>query len=95
MTRRLIRCLAAGKVQGVGYRWFACSKARELHLSGAVRNLRTGEVEIWFQGDPVRVDAYLVQLRRGPAGAQVANLEIIEPEESADYPDPFTIMPTV
>lgn len=94
VDRQSVRCIAAGRVQGVGYRWFACSKARGLGLDGAVRNLSSGQVEIWFRGDPTKVAAYLSELRQGPRGAEVTSLEILKPEESTDYPRPFRILAT-
>lgn len=41
-----------GRVQGVGFRWWAGGVARQLNLSGHVENLPDGQVEIRAQGEP-------------------------------------------
>jgi acylphosphatase len=50
-----------GHVQGVGFRWWARSRALELGLAGHARNLDDGRVEIVAQGPPGALDT-LVQL---------------------------------
>lgn len=47
-----------GRVQGVGFRWHACSIASQLGLTGWVRNLDDGTVEMEVQGN----DLYISQL---------------------------------
>jgi acylphosphatase len=49
-----------GRVQGVGFRWWAQGVARQLGLAGRVRNLPDGRVEILAQGEP---DAVRTMLR--------------------------------
>lgn len=47
-----VQVTVSGRVQGVGFRWWAQNTARALHLSGQVRNLHDGRVEIIAQGEP-------------------------------------------
>jgi acylphosphatase len=47
-----LRLTVSGRVQGVGFRWWAQNTARALNLAGRVRNLDDGRVEIIAQGDP-------------------------------------------
>jgi acylphosphatase len=47
-----VQITVSGRVQGVGFRWWAQNTARALHLAGRVRNLPDGRVEISAQGDP-------------------------------------------
>ena len=47
-----MRLLARGRVQGVGFRWFVKTSAQSLALTGWVRNLTDGSVEIEAQGPP-------------------------------------------
>lgn len=71
-----IYAIASGRVQGVGYRWFIQHHAEQLGLSGYVRNLPDGRVEMELQGESAMVDALLDKARVGPWTAQVSNLKI-------------------
>ena len=55
-----------GGVQGVGFRYTACLKARELGLTGWVRNLSDGRVEMEAQGPVSRLRALLIHLKSTP-----------------------------
>lgn len=67
-----------GVVQGVGYRWGCVREAERLGVSGWVRNLRSGGVELAAEGPPDAVDALLAWVRRGPSGARVMSLDVVE-----------------
>lgn len=66
--------LVSGIVQGVGYRAFAERNARELGLSGWVRNLDDGRVEIFVEGEPSRLEMYVERCHRGPRSAEVTEV---------------------
>jgi acylphosphatase len=53
----------AGRVQGVGFRYTARSLARGHEISGFVRNLADGGVELVVEGTPREVDAFLREVR--------------------------------
>lgn len=63
-----------GRVQGVGYRYFALYTARELGISGYVRNLPDGSVEVTACGDAAAVARFRECLREGPPLARVTRL---------------------
>lgn len=65
------RALVSGRVQGVGFRWFAADRAEHLGLTGWVGNLPDGRVEMVFQGPPGLVAEMEDWLRRGPVTARV------------------------
>ncbi|NOY15101.1 MAG: acylphosphatase [bacterium] len=66
----------SGLVQGVGYRNFAQRKALELGLSGWVRNLADGRVEVMAIGKKDQLLKFINHLKRGPVLAKVDGLQI-------------------
>lgn len=66
-----------GRVQGVGFRYFAQERARELRLVGVCRNLRNGDVEVVAEGERGALEALLVALKQGPRMADVENVEAV------------------
>jgi acylphosphatase len=89
------RVVVEGFVQGVGYRDFARRAALRLGVSGWVRNRLDGTVEAVIAGARADVEAMLAEMRRGPRGAAVANLLLLDPD-SADQArtGAFVIRPT-
>jgi acylphosphatase len=75
--------LIAGRVQGVGYRFYMQRKARELGLTGWVRNCRDGSVEAVIQGTSEAVETMVTWARRGPPSAVVAEVRITD--ATGDY----------
>ena len=63
--------LVRGRVQGVGYRASCCRKAKELGLSGWVRNLGDGSVEVQAEGPAHLLTELRLWCERGPRGAEV------------------------
>jgi acylphosphatase len=85
MVRAVVR--ARGQVQGVGFRVFVHGRARALGVTGFVRNLRDGRVEAAVEGPRAAVEALIEAVRRGPAGARVAGVEVRwePPRGEADF----------
>ena len=75
IARRLI---VSGRVQGVGFRFFAERAARELSILGFVRNLPDGAVEAVAEGEETAVARYVERLRQGPRLGRVTDLRIEE-----------------
>jgi acylphosphatase len=67
-----------GRVQGVGFRLYMERKARELGISGWVRNRRDGAVEAMVQGSSAAVETMIVWARRGPPSAVVAEVRVTD-----------------
>lgn len=65
------RLLVRGRVQGVGFRAFVAEAARAAGLSGWVRNLADGRVEVFAEGDPQALAALAEACARGPLLARV------------------------
>lgn len=80
-----------GRVQGVGFRWFAREAARELGLPGWVRNDADGSVEVAAEGPADAIHALRARLLEGPAGAAVAGMDELE-RVTIELEQPFTIL---
>jgi acylphosphatase len=70
------RYLISGRVQGVGFRFFAEGKAAREGLHGWVENLPDGRVKIAVQGDAEAVERFERHIRHGPPGARVTDVEV-------------------
>ena len=77
-----VRLHILGRVQGVWYRGWATDRARDLGLSGWIRNRQDGSVEALLCGSESRVRAMIEQCREGPPAARVERVI----EEPADEP---------
>jgi acylphosphatase len=79
------RFLVIGRVQGVGFRFFAEAQASVEGLHGFVRNLPTGQVEIEAEGDDESMGRFERALWRGPSGARVEDIasEALAPNHRA------------
>ena len=60
-----------GRVQGVGFRWYVVEKARELRLTGWVRNKPDGNVELAAAGNRDALAELEAAISKGPPGARV------------------------
>jgi len=67
-----------GSVQGVGYRYSAKIKAESLDIRGSVQNLRDGSVFVTAQGEKEAMDNFVRWCYKGPPGATVRNIEIVQ-----------------
>ena len=70
--------MAAGRVQGVGYRFFVEDKAERYALTGWVRNCSNGSVELEAQGLAADLQQFCDDLKEGPPAALVTGLQITE-----------------
>ncbi|HYU80410.1 MAG TPA: acylphosphatase [Vicinamibacterales bacterium] len=70
------RFLVSGRVQGVGFRYFTQDIAEREGVSGRVRNLPDGRVEVVAEGDEETLGRFEAALRRGPSHARVDDVEV-------------------
>ena len=87
MTRIAANLRIEGRVQGVGYRWWAVREARGLGLAGWARNRADGSVEVLAIGAPDAVDALEAACHEGPASARVTQVlrRPAQDDGSADF----------
>ncbi len=70
-----------GKVQGVGYRFFATRVARRLGLKGSIQNQRDGSIEAVVEGEKKTIDDWIEELKEGPRYAEVTKID----QETKDF----------
>ena len=73
-TMHSVHLLIRGRVQGVGFRYFALREARALGVHGVVRNLADGAVEVEAEGERESLERLVEVLRRGPRAAQITEV---------------------
>lgn len=78
--RTALRFIVRGRVQGVGYRYFAEKAASVTGVSGWVRNRDDGTVEAVACGTKEQLDAFAGYLHQGPRWGEVRSVEVIECE---------------
>ncbi len=64
-----------GRVQGVGFRYFAERAARELNITGWVRNDDDGSVQVYAVGYAAQLSELAGRLWQGPRWAEVRGVE--------------------
>ena len=76
------RFIVSGRVQGVGFRYFALDAARHEGLHGHVSNQDDGTVEVVAEGESESIERFERALRRGPSRARVEQVMVDEIEPS-------------
>ena len=70
------RIIVTGRVQGVGFRFFAVEVAEEFSITGWVKNLSDGRVEVEAQGVKESVEVMIERMRKGSLGASVTDVDV-------------------
>ncbi|SYZ66612.1 acylphosphatase (plasmid) [Leishmania braziliensis MHOM/BR/75/M2904] len=81
------RIFVSGRVQGVFYRKYTALKAAELGVTGFVRNLPDGRVEILAEGTKTQVGALEAWCHRGSPEAQVTAVDVEDCTQLAPQSD--------
>lgn len=74
----------SGRVQGVFFRQQTADRAQSAGLAGWVRNTEDGRVEAVFEGDATGVERLVEWCHRGPALADVTDVEILREEPKGE-----------
>ena len=72
--RVLLNLVVSGRVQGVGFRYFTLRRARELDITGWVRNRYDGKVEIEAEGTREGLERFLAEIQKGPPASRVTHI---------------------
>jgi len=76
MPLKCVHAIVSGRVQGVGFRYFVGTVADRLGVTGWVRNVANGDVEVWAQAEPEVLEDFIGRLRTGPPTAYVQNVAV-------------------
>lgn len=75
--KKELSAIVSGRVQGVGFRYFIYTKAKNLNVFGWVKNRPDGKVEALIEGEEVDLEKMLFELRQGPSGSRVDDSEFV------------------
>ena len=73
---RRVHLFISGRVQGVFFRSNTQDEARALGLTGLVRNLPDGRVEVVAEGEEEDLKELIKWCHKGPPGARVREVEV-------------------
>ena len=77
--------IVSGRVQGVFYRDFARREAEKLDITGYVKNLSDGNVEIVAEGTDEALKKFISICKKGPLMAFVKNVEMKEEPATGEF----------
>ena len=80
-SERLVRLVITGRVQGVSFRYHTMMRARQLGLSGYVRNLPDGSVEAVAKGEDGAQADFIEFCRHGSPASSVEGVDVSKPSE--------------
>jgi len=79
------RIFVSGRVQGVFFRLHTEEKARELGITGWVRNLNDGRVEAVLEGEKGKVEELIEWAKGGPKSARVDGVDVEWQESKGEF----------
>ena len=82
-----VRVFVDGRVQGVAYRFYAEKYAARLGVTGWVRNLEDGRVEVLAEGSAEDLAAFLERLKEGPSLARVDSFDVRREPPTGEFRD--------
>lgn len=82
-----VHVFVSGRVQGVAFRYYAVKWAKELELTGWIRNLDDGRIESLAEGEKSKLEKYLDFLKTGPRLARVDQVEIDWQQYKGEFAD--------
>lgn len=70
------RVIVDGIVQGVGFRYFCMYTAKDCLVTGSVRNMSNGMVDIYVQGEEENINTFLDKVKEGIGFIRVDDMRI-------------------
>lgn len=90
LQKARVSATVQGRVQGVFFRVFVEKHALSLDLTGYVKNIPGGQVQVLAEGEKGRLERLLQLLHQGPPGAKVESVNFHWEEYKGNFKD-FTI----
>ncbi len=84
-SKKTFKIIVSGRVQGVGFRYYAESRANKYAVNGYVRNRPDDKVDIICQGEKEDLDQFIEEIKKGPAFSVVTNVDIEEIQNPKNY----------
>lgn len=84
MTKIAKKITVKGMVQGVGYRYYAYTLAKQYEIKGYALNHYNGTLEVLAVGEEMMLNDFIEQLKHGPAKSKVDDLSVEEVKEMPD-----------
>lgn len=82
----------SGFVQGVGFRQFVKSQAKQVGVTGWVQNTEDGKVEVVLQGDKDSIELLIEKCKKGPDVSDITDVKVNwEEEEPELHMDSFEV----
>ena len=85
MSQKRVHVFVTGRVQGVFFRQATKVTAIKNNVTGWVRNLDDGRVEILIEGENKSVDSVIEWCNYGPANSRVDNIEVNNEDHSGEF----------
>ena len=89
-SMKQMQVLFSGRVQGVGFRYTACRMAASFEVTGFVRNLMTGDVEVVAEGSEQELIDFLDEIRGSHLGRHIVRERLSWAAATGEY-DKFRI----
>ena len=89
--RKATKFIIQGTVQGGFFRQFVKENADKLKLSGFIRNLTSGDVEIIVEGEGEDIERFGRFIQKGPEHSQIRNIQMEERKWAGNF-DGFKIL---
>ncbi|HET6558819.1 MAG TPA: acylphosphatase [Prolixibacteraceae bacterium] len=90
MALKQVYIIITGRVQGVGFRYFALDKAEELQITGWVRNTYDGKVEMEACGEAKNLETFIDWMKMGPARAIIHTFSVNDVSPQRNFTN-FTV----
>ena len=80
-----VHIFISGRVQGVSFRYFAEEAANRLGITGWVKNLDDGRVEIVAEGPGDKIDDLIKLIKKGPSNAVVSRVQVGSEKPTGEF----------